>query len=578
MRILKRLWMYMVMLVALVGACGLNSLHDDSAASKVKLSSKKVTVAVGGTKTLKLKGVNKKKVTWKTKNKKIATVNKNGKIVGKAKGKTKIYAQVKGKSKKYTCTVTVKEVSLNYQKIYLNKGDSQKLKVNGAKASDVQWKSKNKNIATVNKDGKVVGKKKGQTKIYATIYGKKLTCDVVVVPKSEPVKEDVETTEEESKDDTEEKTEEKKTSVAISADKTVIDGYGTIQFTKNVTYSGKTVRYEGWQIVGGDNKIGTVDENGKFTSNGLPGSMTVSYIISEYWAEGSEATVSTCSNQVTITVNDNFTYEIYPLSNFYNDSMYATDWSSSGSGAVYVKTNDTTLKDIVFMVCDKSGNQVSGSYSVEFNPYTFTNLSGQYKDGYWLNDGGLTAVAWTAGMKVEAGDYYLTLAKYIQIGGGVQYESLAQTPIHIYDTEEELERWMDDFLATYTTDDMNVHQKMEKMVEYMNSYYFCAAGAVRTQDVGLTFLSGISDSHIPSQILSRFGDYIGYKVWNEYNNNSGKTIQHGRALGTYDGVDYIYYVKNGVESGATAGNDNPVRIPNSLQDLIDSYKNQWIEE
>ena len=73
---------------------------------KVKLSKKKLTLYVGGTKTLKVKNT-KKKVKWSSSKKKVATVSKKGKVKAKKKGKTTITAKV-GK-KKLKCKVTVKD-------------------------------------------------------------------------------------------------------------------------------------------------------------------------------------------------------------------------------------------------------------------------------------------------------------------------------------------------------------------------------------------------------------------------------------------------------------------------------------
>ena len=63
----------------------------------------------------------------------------------------------------------------------LNIGKSKTLKatVNG-KISKVSWKSKNKNIVTVNSSGKVIAKKAGKTEIYAKANGKTATCTVIV--------------------------------------------------------------------------------------------------------------------------------------------------------------------------------------------------------------------------------------------------------------------------------------------------------------------------------------------------------------------------------------------------------------
>lgn len=81
-----------------------------SAAKKVSLSSKKITVTKGKSKTLKVKNT-KKKVKWKIlSGKKYITLKKKGKVAvtikGKKKGTAKVRATV-GK-KKLTCKITVK--------------------------------------------------------------------------------------------------------------------------------------------------------------------------------------------------------------------------------------------------------------------------------------------------------------------------------------------------------------------------------------------------------------------------------------------------------------------------------------
>ena len=75
-------------------------------AASYKLNKKKVTLTVGSTYTLKVKGTSKR-ATWKTSNKKIATVSKTGKIKAKKAGSAKITAKVKKKT--LTCKVTVKK-------------------------------------------------------------------------------------------------------------------------------------------------------------------------------------------------------------------------------------------------------------------------------------------------------------------------------------------------------------------------------------------------------------------------------------------------------------------------------------
>ena len=75
------------------------------ASAAVKLSAKKITLTVGQSKTLKIKGT-KKKVKWSSSKKSVATVSSKGKVKAKKKGTATITAKV-GK-KKYKCKVTVK--------------------------------------------------------------------------------------------------------------------------------------------------------------------------------------------------------------------------------------------------------------------------------------------------------------------------------------------------------------------------------------------------------------------------------------------------------------------------------------
>ena len=76
-----------------------------SAKSKIKISNTKITLTVGKSKTLKVKGT-KKKAKWSSSKKSVATVTSKGKVTAKKSGKTTITAKI-GK-KKYICKVTVK--------------------------------------------------------------------------------------------------------------------------------------------------------------------------------------------------------------------------------------------------------------------------------------------------------------------------------------------------------------------------------------------------------------------------------------------------------------------------------------
>lgn len=78
-------------------------------AAKVKLNKKTVTINVGKTVQLKIKGTSKK-AKWSSSNKNVATVSKKGKVKGKKAGTAIITAKV-GK-KKLKCKVTVKQPTI----------------------------------------------------------------------------------------------------------------------------------------------------------------------------------------------------------------------------------------------------------------------------------------------------------------------------------------------------------------------------------------------------------------------------------------------------------------------------------
>lgn len=100
--------LYAVLLVAavLLSALGIGGLPGRVQAAKgPSLNKKKVTLQVGSSVRLKVKGT-KKKVTWSSNKKAVATVTAQGKVTGRKQGTAKITAKVTGK--KLTCTVRVK--------------------------------------------------------------------------------------------------------------------------------------------------------------------------------------------------------------------------------------------------------------------------------------------------------------------------------------------------------------------------------------------------------------------------------------------------------------------------------------
>lgn len=139
-----------------------------SAKAKPKLNKKKVTITKGKTFKLKLKNAKASKVKWSSSKKSVATVKK-GKITAKKKGKATITAKYKGK--KYKCKVTVKPKVKSFGKTFtVYKNDTLKLTIKnnlGVSYNAKSWKSSNKSVATIDKNGLVKGKKVGTTIITA---------------------------------------------------------------------------------------------------------------------------------------------------------------------------------------------------------------------------------------------------------------------------------------------------------------------------------------------------------------------------------------------------------------------------
>lgn len=157
------------------------------AAGKVSLSSRKTSVAVGGSKTISLKNA-KGKVKWSVAKKSVASIKANGasvKVKGKKAGTTTITAKVGKKS--YKCKLTVKNApKISKSSISLTKGNSYDLTVTGT-ASSPKWSTSNKKVATIKKVSarkyRVTAKSSGTATIKAKVNGKTLKCKVSV-PKS----------------------------------------------------------------------------------------------------------------------------------------------------------------------------------------------------------------------------------------------------------------------------------------------------------------------------------------------------------------------------------------------------------
>jgi len=116
------------------------------------------------------------KIKYYSDNKKVATVDSKGKIRTKRVGQATIYGETANGMIGY-CDVLV--VDLNRKGVVMRVYDTEQLRVNEIDEG-VTWYSKDINIATVDSNGLVTGRKKGTTIIYAIVNGVKLGCKVTI--------------------------------------------------------------------------------------------------------------------------------------------------------------------------------------------------------------------------------------------------------------------------------------------------------------------------------------------------------------------------------------------------------------
>ena len=144
-----------------------------------------------------------KSVTWSSNNKEVAFVDQYGRVTAAGyDGKAIITCTANdGSGAKATCTVTVKynyaeSIRLPKQKTLTRTGKQKKptvkldpiVRTYGNTDSRLVWTSKNKKIATVDKNGKVTGLKAGTTTITCTTKDEKLTASCKIIVEDAKVK------------------------------------------------------------------------------------------------------------------------------------------------------------------------------------------------------------------------------------------------------------------------------------------------------------------------------------------------------------------------------------------------------
>jgi len=126
------------------------------------------------------KAVKAEKIKWKSSKRTIVSVSKNGKLTVKKAGKVTITASYKGKRYKYNLVIKKVQLKLKKKSITIKKGKAAQIKSVASPKGKIQYKSLDTKTASVTKKGKVVGKKKGKTKIRVSCNGLVRYCKITV--------------------------------------------------------------------------------------------------------------------------------------------------------------------------------------------------------------------------------------------------------------------------------------------------------------------------------------------------------------------------------------------------------------
>lgn len=123
-----------------------------------------------------------KNITWQSSNEKVATVNENGKIIAISEGEATITAITEDRNKKAKCIVKVKE-PLKIDKKEWNLVAGNKLKIYPqieTKNKELEWKSSNEQIATVEQNGIITAVSEGNAIITITNIERQKSKNVVI--------------------------------------------------------------------------------------------------------------------------------------------------------------------------------------------------------------------------------------------------------------------------------------------------------------------------------------------------------------------------------------------------------------
>lgn len=180
----KRKLGILIILLLVLGIAVPETVQPVTVEAAARLATKKKTIVVGKTYTLKLKG-NRKKVKWSVSNKNIQIKKRTNtyvSILAKKKGKSTVTATI-GR-RKYKCVFTIKEAPrINKTRLNLGYKKSYTLSVSGV-SSRSRWSVSNRKVVSLKRISaykyRITGLKKGFAVLTCKAAGKTLRCRINV--------------------------------------------------------------------------------------------------------------------------------------------------------------------------------------------------------------------------------------------------------------------------------------------------------------------------------------------------------------------------------------------------------------
>ena len=300
-------------------------------------------------------------VTWSSSNTNIATVNNNGLVTAKSRGTATITATTTdGSNLSASCNVTVNQlatgITLNKTTAAINNGETLQLTAtvspSNVSNSTVTWSSSNTSVATVNSDGLVTAKSRGNATITATTTdGTNLSasCSVTVTQLA--------------------------TGISLNRTSATINNGETLQLTASVSPSNVNNSAVTWSS--SDTNIATVNNSGLVTAKSR-GTVTITATTTDgsNLSANCNITVNQLATGITLnktsaTINNGETLQLTATVLPSNVTNANVTWSSSNTSVATVSSDGlVTAKscgNATITATTTDGTNLSASCSVTVN-------------------------------------------------------------------------------------------------------------------------------------------------------------------------------------------------------------------